>query len=95
MIAVFGILFIIAQGAAVFLTAFLGYRMLGTQSAFAKAGAMLVSYALWITFTYAAFFAGADSYIVFAGAVMTSAISSACFCAAWLAAPLMKSVRNV
>jgi hypothetical protein len=45
------VLFAAAQGAAVFGTAFLALRLIGTSHWFAKAVAMALSCVAWITFT--------------------------------------------
>lgn len=95
MSAAFGLLFVVAQGAAIFLTAWAMCKISGATSWWAKIGTMVISYLAWIVFTYAVFFAGADSYVLFAGAIMTSALSSVLFCAAWVVMPLMRSGHNV
>ena len=49
--------FVFAQGAAVFMTAFIGLRITGATHWSAKAVAMAVSYACWIALTYLGYLA--------------------------------------
>ena len=94
-IFILGPLFVLVQGAAIFLTAFFAFRFRDASGALAKVGYMAVSYMAWITFTYAAFFLGADVWIVFGALMVSSLFSSVCFCVGWVVLPALKSKRNV
>ena len=56
--------FVFAQGAAIFMTAFIGLRVTGATHWSAKAVAMVVSYAGWVALTYLGYLAmGGESTI--------------------------------
>jgi hypothetical protein len=83
------LLFIIAQGAAVFGTAWIGTRLIGTSSRLAKAAAMALSYVGWAAFTLAAYacFGGDAGFFDGFGLILflcfTALISSLVYGLAW------------
>ena len=88
--AIFGFLFVAAQGGAVFITAYALAQLFRTKHWAAKTVLMIVSLLLWATFTLFLLFWGADSYVIFMGLVVMAALSSAVYWLAWILAPLFQ-----
>lgn len=88
------LLFILAQGAAVFVTALALYHWVGVRAWALKPVNMTVSYGLWVGFTLWVFFWGANSYLIFFGLAQTAALSSTGYLIAWLIAPLFKRLQH-
>lgn len=86
--------FVAAQGGAVFLTALVLSRITGKNDWLHKLCWMGLSFWLWIAFTYAVFFSGADVYIIFFGVTASCAVSSALFLGAWLLGPVVIKAKN-
>jgi hypothetical protein len=93
--------FVVAQGAAIFSTAFVALRMLRLRHWLANAPAMCVSYIAWIAFTIAGYsYTGGDGSFMKGFTVVillccTAAISSFLYLIAWLLAPILaRSLRR-
>ena len=95
MIGAFGFLFMFAQGAAIFGTAF-GLALLSKKrGALAKIGWMLISYVGWVVFTFVLFgLMGADIYLIPAAGAVSAILPSVLFGAFWLAAPYLVRQSN-
>ena len=92
-------MFVAAQGAAVFGTAYLVLRLLKTSHWLAKFFAMLGSYVAWITFTVAGYlmlggdFGMMDGGLFVFALCLTALISSFAYLLAWtLWGPIAKAV---
>jgi hypothetical protein len=88
--------FMVAQGAAVFGTAFLGLRVLKSSHWLAKAAAISLSYAAWVAFTITgyALLGGRGGLMTGFGFVLflcfTALISSAGFWFVWTCWPMAR-----
>jgi hypothetical protein len=85
--------FVVAQGAVVFVTAYLGLRGIGNSHWLAKLAAMSLSYLAWIIFTVGGYsLAGGDGsfmkgFAVVLGLCFTALVSSLGFLLVWLVWP--------
>ena len=85
----FYLLFVAAQGAVIFGTAFLALRLLKTSHWMAKGAAMIASYALWSTFTIVGYFLLGgdgglmDGFGMIVGLCITALISSIVYLVVW------------
>jgi hypothetical protein len=84
-IVVSGLLFVAAQGGAIFLTAFLLSRFTGMSSFWAKAGWMALSYAGWVAFTWLLFglVLRPDVYLIPAMGSLTALFATVVYLIAW------------
>tara|TARA_B100001105_G_C22106322_1_gene321368 strand:+ start:98 stop:412 length:315 start_codon:yes stop_codon:yes gene_type:complete len=87
MIVVGGLIFVAAQGGAVFVTALFLAEYLGANRNLAKAGCMAVSYLAWVAFTWALFalILRPDVYLIPAMGTLTALASSFVYLIGWVA----------
>lgn len=96
----FGLLFVVAQGAAIFTTAYLALSALKIFDRYAKICAMFLSYAVWIAGTIIgyAMIGGEGGLMDGFGLVLflcfTALVSSALYLAAWIGWPHFEKAAN-
>jgi hypothetical protein len=94
--ALFPLLFVAAQGGVIFLTAFVGLRVLKTNHWLAKIFSMAVSYAAWILLTISGYFmlGGEGGLMDGFGFVLTlcfsALVSSGIYTVGWVLAPFIR-----
>ena len=95
MIAVFGLFFMLAQGIAIFGTAWLLAELTGKAGPLAKLLWMGLSYLGWVAFTFLLFgLMGADIYLLPAAGAASAILPSALFGGMWLVLPYLKRPSN-
>jgi hypothetical protein len=91
----FGLLFMLAQGAAIFGTAWLLALISAKRGFFWKIAWMVTSYLGWVVFTFVLFWlTGADIYIIPAAGAVSAILPSVLFGAGWLALPYFTRPSN-
>jgi len=86
------LLFVAAQGGAIFSTAFAAARVTGKNSLMAKAVWMILSYIGWVVFTFTLFgVMGADVFIIPMVGAITAFFSALLYLGMWIMSPTLKA----